>query len=140
MAANFQSRGLASFSKQLVSRVRSRDSTVIRIYGFADGDSLRYRYINNLSDYSNWRGVHVSTYDKNPDEDHSHSAVVPDNVIPSQTQQYWAPHPKTGVFGPAKEGPALADEDGGSNGGTDSVLEQKAFFRPLEDLDKPHHP
>ncbi|XP_075502425.1 late embryogenesis abundant protein At5g17165-like [Primulina tabacum] len=120
MAANFQSRGLASFSKQLVSRVRSRDSTVISIL-------IK-------------RGVHVSTYDKNPDEDHSHSAVVPDNVIPSQTQQYWAPHPKTGVFGPAKEGPALVDEDGGSNGGTDSVLEQKAFFRPLEDLDKPHHP
>ncbi|XP_073017348.1 late embryogenesis abundant protein At5g17165-like [Primulina eburnea] len=116
MASNLQSRGLASFGKQFVSRVRSRDSTVIR------------------------RGVHVSTYDKNPDEDQALSSLVPDNVIPPQTQQYWAPHPKTGVFGPAKDGPALADEDGGSNGSAYSVLEQKAFFRPLEDLDKPHHP
>ncbi|KAK6155433.1 hypothetical protein DH2020_009681 [Rehmannia glutinosa] len=84
------------------------------------------------------KSVHNSVYDKNP-EDSVNATVVPDHVIPPQQDEYWAPHPKTGVFGPA------ADDNPGSGGGSsvhaggseDSVLEQKAFFRPQEDLDKP---
>ncbi|XP_020262389.1 uncharacterized protein LOC109838349 [Asparagus officinalis] len=41
-----------------------------------------------------------SSYDKNVDE-HVRPAVVPDHVISSESDKYWCPHPKTGVFGPA---------------------------------------
>ncbi|XP_051138004.1 late embryogenesis abundant protein At5g17165 [Andrographis paniculata] len=88
------------------------------------------------------RSVHESVYEKNREETESGNgepAVVPDHVIPPQTVEYWAPHPQTGVFGPA----ALADKRGpgvGGGGGeedSDSVLQQTTFFRPQEDLDKP---
>ncbi|CAI9772063.1 unnamed protein product [Fraxinus pennsylvanica] len=48
------------------------------------------------------RGVHVSVYDKNIEE-HVHSTVVPDYLILPQSDKYWAPHPQTGVFGPATD-------------------------------------
>lgn len=87
--------------------------------------------------------MHVSVYDKNP-EDHVHPSVVPDDVIPPQPEKYWAPHPQTGVFGPATDHkPASGGERGlhaSASADLDSVLEQKAFFRPLEDLDKPVQP
>ncbi|KAI3471295.1 hypothetical protein Pfo_027958 [Paulownia fortunei] len=122
MAANLQSRGLASFGKRLVGQIRSRDSVVI--------PSLSLR-----------RAVHVSVYDKNPEE-HVHPTVVPDDVIPPQPEQYWAPHPQTGVFGPATDHKPASSGDLGLrvNASADSVLEQKAFFRPLENLDKPTQP
>ncbi|KAI8540572.1 hypothetical protein RHMOL_Rhmol09G0273600 [Rhododendron molle] len=83
------------------------------------------------------RAVHVSVYDKNVD-DQVRPTVVPDEVIEPQSDKYWAPHPQTGVFGP-DTGNDLAPggESSAVNGGEDSVLEQKAFFRPLEDLEKP---
>lgn len=81
-------------------------------------------------------------YDKNPDE-HIRPSVVPDEVIQPESDKYWAPHPKTGVFGPATDHNSAAG--GGlhaspANGGEDSVLEQKAWFRPtsIEDLERPH--
>lgn len=78
------------------------------------------------------RSVQASAYEKNPEEN-VNSTLVPDHVIPPQSDEYWAPHPKTGVFGPS------TDENPGAEGSTDggSVLEEKAFFRPLEDLEKP---
>nr|XP_016479124.1 PREDICTED: uncharacterized protein LOC107800468 isoform X2 [Nicotiana tabacum] len=88
------------------------------------------------------RGVQTSVYDKNP-EDHVRDSVVPDEVIEPQSEKYWGPHPQTGVFGPA-----ATDSAGGERGfhsspataaAAESILEQKAFFRPLEDLDKPQH-
>ncbi|KAG8390494.1 hypothetical protein BUALT_Bualt01G0089200 [Buddleja alternifolia] len=86
------------------------------------------------------RGVHGSIYDKNPEE-HSHSTVVPDHVIPPQPVQYWGPHPQTGVFGPATDHKAASGGDCALHASAgDSVLEQKTFFRPLEDLDKPVQP
>ncbi|KAL2527634.1 hypothetical protein Adt_12699 [Abeliophyllum distichum] len=125
MAANSQRLGLTSFGKRFLSHICSRDS------GFIPSLSLR-------------RGVHVSAYDKNPEE-HVHSTVVPDYLILPQSDKYWAPHPQTGVFGPATDhNPAAGGERGfhslsmSANG--DSVLEQKAFFRHLEDLEKPPHP
>lgn len=68
-------------------------------------------------------------------------AVVPDNVIEPESDKYWAPHPQTGVFGPATE----QEQGGASSTSTDnpngSVLEEKAWFRPtsLEDSEKPLH-
>ncbi|CAI9767771.1 unnamed protein product [Fraxinus pennsylvanica] len=85
------------------------------------------------------RGVHVSVYDKNPEE-HVCPTVVPDDVIASQSDKYWAPNPQTGVFGPETDHNPTAGSPSTASVGEDSVLEQKAFFRPLEDLDKPPHP
>lgn len=84
--------------------------------------------------------MHGSVYDKNI-EDHVRPVVVPDDVIQTNSDKFWAPNPSTGVFGPDAQqytsGPVKTSP---SNGGNESVLEQKAFFRPLEDLDKPQHP
>ncbi|KAK9732493.1 hypothetical protein RND81_04G003700 [Saponaria officinalis] len=87
------------------------------------------------------RSVHASVYDKNID-DHVRPAVVPDDIIQPQSDKYWAPNPHTGVFGPAAEqnsgsGGECGYHTSAGNGGSESVLEQKAFFRPQEDLDKP---
>ncbi|KAJ6846417.1 seed specific protein Bn15D1B [Iris pallida] len=86
------------------------------------------------------RGVahYSSSYDKNVEE-HVRPAVVPDHVI--DAEKYWAPNPQTGVFGPAAEGggahlgPARGPSVAGSVPG--SVLDQTAWFRPLEDVQKP---
>ncbi|XP_059624984.1 late embryogenesis abundant protein At5g17165-like [Cornus florida] len=126
MAANSASRGIVKVGKRFFNQVRlgvTRDPI--------QSPSLTLR-----------RSVHVSVYDKNPD-DHVRPTVVPDHVIHSQSDKYWAPHPQTGVFGPTAEHNLAAG--GGfrslpANGGEDSVLEQKAFFRSLEDLEKPPHP
>lgn len=82
------------------------------------------------------RAVHVSVYDKNVDEQ-VRPTVVPDEVIEPQSDKYWAPHPQTGVFGPATGDNPAPGESSAVNDGEESVLEQKAFFRPLEDLEKP---
>ena len=91
------------------------------------------------------RSAHVSAYDKNLD-DQVHAFVVPADVIQPQSDKYWAPDPHTGVFGPATELNASAAREQGlrsslGNGGLNSVLEEKAWFRPtsIEDLEKPHH-
>lgn len=87
------------------------------------------------------RVAHFSAYDKNVDEE-MHPDSVPDDVIQPHINNYWAPHPQTGVFGPIdhitsdhqhQPSPAAAAADG-------SVLEQQAWFRPLEDVDKPTPP
>lgn len=82
--------------------------------------------------------MHGSAYDKNPEENVI-STVVPDHLIPPQPEEYWAPHPKTGVFGPATDDTPGSGRIPGAQvrGDEGSVLEQKAFFRPLEDLEKP---
>lgn len=64
--------------------------------------------------------------------------MVPDHVIQSDSEKYWAPHPQTGVFGPPGEqnpAAAIGFHTSAESANGDSVLEQKAFFRPLEDLD-----
>uniref|UniRef100_A0A0D9W8X4 Uncharacterized protein n=1 Tax=Leersia perrieri TaxID=77586 RepID=A0A0D9W8X4_9ORYZ len=90
------------------------------------------------------RAVSTSAYDKNV-EDQVRPAVVPDDVIGSvgSPDKYWGPHPTTGVFGPAVLDPKLAAgavaaaaKAGGADGGG-SVLDQKVWFRPLEDVEKP---
>ncbi|CAA2975420.1 Hypothetical predicted protein [Olea europaea subsp. europaea] len=120
-AAKLQSLKLASFGKRLVSQIVPRDSTLFSINFL----SLR-------------RGVHVSVYDKNPEE-HVCPTVVPDDLIAPQSDKYWAPNPQTGVFGPETDHNPTAGSPITASG-EDSVLEQKAFFRPLEDLEKPPNP
>ncbi|KAI4330804.1 hypothetical protein MLD38_029053 [Melastoma candidum] len=80
----------------------------------------------------------ASVYDKNPD-DHIRPAVVPDEVIQPESDKYWAPHPQTGVFGPASGHKTTTLETNPVNAGERSVLEDAAWFRPtsLEDLEKP---
>ncbi|GAA0141333.1 hypothetical protein LIER_35374 [Lithospermum erythrorhizon] len=116
MAANLNSRKLATVGKKFVSQlIASRSSA-----------SLLQR-----------RSVHVSVYDKNW-EDHVHSYVVPDEVIQLQSEKYWSPHPQTGVFGPATNHQAIGFHSVPDS--SESVLGQKTFFRPLENLDKPAQP
>ncbi|TVU15901.1 hypothetical protein EJB05_39444 [Eragrostis curvula] len=85
------------------------------------------------------RAVHASAYDKNLEEQ-VRPAFVPDDVIggAGNPDKYWGPHPKTGVFGPAVVDPKLAAgaPEAGVNG-AGSVLDQKVWFRPLEDVEKP---
>ncbi|CAK9187739.1 unnamed protein product [Ilex paraguariensis] len=128
MAASLQSRRVASFGKGFVNQIQiqirarsSRDA--------AQSPSLRMR-----------RAVHVSVYDKNPDGDQVHPTVVPDEVIQPQSDKYWAPHPKTGIFGPVTEGGERSFPSSPASANDDSALEQQAFFRPMEDLEKPPPP
>ncbi|MCL7021688.1 hypothetical protein MKW94_004184 [Papaver nudicaule] len=87
-----------------------------------------------------WRRGHVagSVYDKNVD-DQIRPTVVPDDVIEAPSDKYWGPNPQTGVFGPAsQEGGSGSNKlPGGGGQSAESVLGQKAWFRPLEDIEKP---
>ncbi|KAJ4746397.1 Seed specific protein Bn15D1B [Rhynchospora pubera] len=76
------------------------------------------------------RHVHASSYDKNI-EDHIRPTVVPNYVINTNSDKYWGPHPKTGVFGPAVSG-GTTDQCQSTNS-TSSVLDQKVWFRFSED-------
>ncbi|TMW82490.1 hypothetical protein EJD97_005810 [Solanum chilense] len=122
MAANLQSRGLVSLGKRVVNQIS---------YASA-------RTTTNSPSLSGRRGVQTSVYDKNP-EDHVRDSVVPDEVIEAQSDKYWAPHPQTGVFGPADTAGAERGlhSSPAAAATAESILEQKAFFRPLEDLEKP---
>nr|AJK93576.1 hydrogen peroxide-induced protein [Suaeda glauca] len=129
MAANSSSRGVKQFVSQIITHTSSSSSST--------------RALSSAPIFR--RSLHGSVYDKNVDE-HVRPAVVPDDVINPQSDKYWAPNPNTGVFGPAAEQNAATGVDGfrfhstASNASNESVLEQKTFFRPLEDLDKPQHP
>ncbi|XP_076947857.1 late embryogenesis abundant protein At5g17165-like [Bidens hawaiensis] len=116
MAANSHSRGLASLGKRFVSHVRTSSAV---------HPNLIFR-----------KAVHVSVYDKNID-DQVHPSLVPEEALTqAQPEKYWAPHPETGVFGPAHE-KTLGGSKPEVHG---SVLEEKTFFRPLENLEKPVNP
>lgn len=84
--------------------------------------------------------MHASAYDKNVDEQ-VRPAFVPDDVIggAGSPDKYWGPHPTTGVFGPAAVDPKLAASLAPASAakGGPSVLDQKVWFRPLEDVEKP---
>ncbi|XP_038875585.1 late embryogenesis abundant protein At5g17165-like [Benincasa hispida] len=87
------------------------------------------------------RASHWSAYEKNPEEQ-IWPTVVPDHVIHTNiSENYWAPHPETGVFGPpiAHQSTSAVPNDTSAGGKEDSVLDIKAWFRHngLEDLEKP---
>ncbi|XP_021762260.1 late embryogenesis abundant protein At5g17165-like [Chenopodium quinoa] len=125
MAANSSCRGVTTIGKRFLTQIVYQPTRSLSAAAPASRRSL-----------------HASVYDKNVD-DHVRPAVVPDDVIQPQSDKYWSPNPSTGVFGPTAESNAAADRGfriSPSNAGYESVLEQKTFFRPLEDLEKPQHP
>ncbi|CAM8988709.1 unnamed protein product [Rhodiola kirilowii] len=83
------------------------------------------------------RNTHESVYEKNV-EDQLNPTIVPDDVIKPESDKYWAPNPNTGVFGPESDTQPGGATKGHSTAGQNSVLEEKAWFRPtsLEDLEK----
>ncbi|KAL3524517.1 hypothetical protein ACH5RR_017351 [Cinchona calisaya] len=88
------------------------------------------------------RAVHVSVYDKNSEDDQNqipptHGMQPPHSHSHSQSDNYWAPHPQTGVFGPSSTEENNHPLASAATVTEDSVLEQKTYFRPLEDLEKP---
>ncbi|PRQ60664.1 hypothetical protein RchiOBHm_Chr1g0383761 [Rosa chinensis] len=128
MAANSSSRVIASVGKRVVvSQIRVRPTTDSTRLSLAAPLALR-------------RAAHTSVYDKNPDEQ-IRPSFVPDDVISAEPEKYWAPNPRTGVFGPeTAHNSTPAEESGAVNGNETSVLEEKAWYRPtnIEDLEKPH--
>ncbi|KAJ4950708.1 hypothetical protein NE237_027540 [Protea cynaroides] len=126
LLANSQSRGIVNLGKRFVNQISTgRVADTARVSS-VQASSLR-------------RGVHVSAYDREFD-DQVRPSVVPDYVIEHGSDKYWGPHPQTGVFGPSTEHIRATGKLGfhspPANGGT-SVLEQKAWFRPQEDIEKP---
>lgn len=91
----------------------------------------------NIKFYLNSRSGHSSAYDKNV-EDELQASAVPDDVVKPDSDQYWSPHPQTGVFGPSTIEHSPAAEAARQDS---AVLEETAWFRPtsLEDSDKTHH-
>ncbi|CAN4100638.1 unnamed protein product [Withania somnifera] len=83
------------------------------------------------------RAVHMSVYDKNPEE---YQSSIPDQIVEMKSDKYWTPHPQTGIFGPATDHIIHDEHDSHFSGNVDSVLEQKTFFRDIEDLEKPTYP
>ncbi|RWR89675.1 hydrogen peroxide induced protein 1 [Cinnamomum micranthum f. kanehirae] len=129
MAANLQRRGFARFGKLFLEG--NRIGTV------SDPASFSASRIGTgrASQFS------VYVYEKNVEEDAVCSTVVPDDLIPPHSDKYWAPHPQTGVFGPPGEDHTSSSSSSSlpllpTNGS--SVLDQKAWFRQLEDVDQPH--
>ncbi|KAL6002430.1 hypothetical protein ACLOJK_034362 [Asimina triloba] len=91
------------------------------------------------------RTVHASVYDKNVDEQ-VRPAIVPDHVLEAQSDKYWGPNPQTGVFGPSEPTGASVSVGGRHRSSAQealpangSVLEQQAWFRTVEDVEKPPH-
>ncbi|KAJ4882636.1 hypothetical protein Rs2_32729 [Raphanus sativus] len=93
------------------------------------------------SDLSASRNGHTSAYDKNVEEE-LQSSKVPDELIkPDDSDKYWSPHPRTGVFGPSTSSSTTDITEENRSSQDDSVMEEKAWYRPtsLEDLDKTQH-
>ncbi|KAG5602610.1 hypothetical protein H5410_033980 [Solanum commersonii] len=121
MAINLQNRGLVSLGKGFL--------TILIEVLLTGLSSLPGTVLARIL-----RAVHASVYDKNLEES-VQPFVVPDEVIKAKSDKYWTPHPHTGVFGPATDHHHISIRPASAS--VDSVLEQKAFFRPLEDLEKP---
>ena len=145
MAAYYsQSRGIASVVGKRFLNQKIRNAT---LFG---GDRFNQLLPSSTAASIRSKGVHTSVYDKNIDDQARPSVVPDDHVIEAQSDKYWEPNPHTGVFGP------VTTEHQGAGGertyhtqapppnanaqtGT-TVLEQQAWFRPLEDVEKPRLP
>ncbi|KAL0918229.1 hypothetical protein M5K25_010225 [Dendrobium thyrsiflorum] len=115
--------------------------------GRAIGGSFGKRLINQISTAKHCdtglllisrRASHSSSdYDKNADENAS-PVIVPDHVIGTRPENYWGPHPTTGVFGPddPKAGEVASvsgrpnPPESGNRGS--SALDETVRFRQLE--------
>uniref|UniRef100_A0A7N0VCN5 Late embryogenesis abundant protein n=1 Tax=Kalanchoe fedtschenkoi TaxID=63787 RepID=A0A7N0VCN5_KALFE len=125
MAGISRSSAIADFGKRLVANG----------FGAGGGGSATFPALAVFR-----RNAHENAYEKNI-EDQLNPTIVPDEVIRPESDKYWAPNPKTGVFGPDSKfqtGAAAAASKGTSSAGLNSVLEEKAWFRPtsLEDMEK----
>ncbi|KAF8369972.1 hypothetical protein HHK36_028387 [Tetracentron sinense] len=133
MATNLQSRGFATFGKRFANQ--------ISIGRFRDPAQVPRPSISSIR-----RGSNTPVYEKNLD-DQLRPSLVQEDVIQPHSDKYWAPHPETGVFGPITEKTSTAGREtfnsppaNGAGAGAGSSLEQKAWFRPLEDVEKPYQP
>ncbi|KAJ9546190.1 hypothetical protein OSB04_025897 [Centaurea solstitialis] len=72
------------------------------------------------------RRLHESAYEKQVEYE------VP---VSAEDEQYWEPDPETGVFVPPDE--LKSDEPPVTCTMEETVLDEKAFFRPSEDLELP---
>ncbi|KAI3807936.1 hypothetical protein L1987_23874 [Smallanthus sonchifolius] len=80
--------------------------------------------------------LHESAYEKElEDEVDVNVEVTPVEDVLHQPEEYWEPDPETGVFVPASE--QSSDEPAVTCTTEETVLDEKAFFRPLEDLEAP---
>ncbi|XP_076920995.1 late embryogenesis abundant protein At5g17165-like [Bidens hawaiensis] len=79
------------------------------------------------------RKLHDSLYEMEVEEEVEASPPVED--ILHEPEEYWEPDPDTGVFLPASE--QNSEEPAVTCATEDTVLDEKAFFRPLEDLEPP---
>lgn len=80
--------------------------------------------------------VSESSYGKNEDQIGGVDKV-PDDAMEPDSKKWWMPHPQTGVFGPAvNDGVTNGDFQHTQNMDVSSVLEQQAWFRPAEDVQK----
>ncbi|ESQ51368.1 hypothetical protein EUTSA_v10017419mg [Eutrema salsugineum] len=111
--------------KHIVNSFRSRTLSHIVASGL-----FAFRGIAN-------RNGHTWTYSKNVEEE-LQSSKVPDELIKSDSNKYWSPHPQTGVFGPSSSSSITDTNDKNRSQDQDSVMDVKAWFRAtsLEDLDK----
>nr|XP_010942718.1 late embryogenesis abundant protein At5g17165 isoform X2 [Elaeis guineensis] len=84
----------------------------------------------------------IPSYDKNLEDEAVNPSTVPDDMIQTTSDKYWCPDPVTGVFVPVEP-----KSNGGGNNNTHFtspspksgswVPDQSAWFRPLEEDDKP---
>ncbi|KAI3411295.1 uncharacterized protein J3R85_018186, partial [Psidium guajava] len=92
------------------------------------------------------RNGHASAPEKNPEdvatayEKNRDDPVPQKGVIESQSEEYWVPHPQTGVFVPPSDCNPSEDVREPEPDPEESVLEQGAWYRPtdMEDLEKPN--
>ncbi|KAK4256223.1 hypothetical protein QN277_009117 [Acacia crassicarpa] len=133
MAANSKCRGITKFGKRVTNQIWTHNSPLATHSLLSSASALTAR-----------RAAYSSLYEKNFD-DRVCPTVVPDHVIQSvHSENYWAPHPQTGVFWPPTENhnfqPSSSAASAANASTTASVLEEKVWFRQtsLEDLEKPH--
>ncbi|MFS7935359.1 putative Late embryogenesis abundant protein [Helianthus anomalus] len=77
------------------------------------------------------RKLHESAYEKEVEDE-----VPPvEEMLHQPVEEYWEPDPDTGVFVPASE--QNSEEPAVSCSTEETVLDEKVFFRPQEDLEAP---
>ncbi|CAI9302233.1 unnamed protein product [Lactuca saligna] len=80
------------------------------------------------------RRLHESAYEKEV-EDEVECEISAVGEITDKPEEYWEPDPETGVFVPASE--QKSEEPAVTCTTEETVLDEKVFFRPQEDLEPP---
>ncbi|KAM0021107.1 putative Late embryogenesis abundant protein [Helianthus debilis subsp. tardiflorus] len=83
------------------------------------------------------RRLHESAYEKEVEDEVDVNVEVPpvEEMLHQPGEEYWEPDPDTGVFVPASE--QNSEEPAVSCSTEETVLDEKVFFRPQEDLEAP---